>query len=852
MHSLLKRQLRRTFGDSLEIPPEWQSFVAMVDEAYQAFDTDRVMIERSLELSSQELMRANSEMRAVFQAIPDLLFRIDHSGLILSLKTGASEDPANTTDHLLGHHIQDFASGAMGDRFDTAIQRVIEDRRLVSLEYELRIGGRMQNYEARLMPAPQQQIIVIIRNMTERFRAEQLKQGQKQALEMIASGADLDAVLNLLARLPETQFSEIATAVYLAESAPPQLRFCAGSGLAPDFVSEMNVVPIQDGAGCCGTAAFRNLPVFVADIADDPLWNSNREVLLSHGFKSVWSLPIRSQSGRVLGTFALYHRLRFVPDESQRGMVEVLAHIAGIAIERKHSEQALRSAEEKYRAIVENALEGIFQCAPDGRILEANPAFATMLGIPSAQAPALAGDSLRMQAFIEPASYAEFTRSIERDGFVKRFETRMVRPGGNVFWLSLNARLVRDAEGTVRYYEGIAEDITERRKLEERFLQAQKMDAFGRLAGGVAHDFNNLLTVITGNLTLVTHSLAQHEDPKPLLGEIAGAAERAAQLTRQLLTFSRRRPVHIRDIDLNETVAGMTKMLHRLIGEHIFLETFYAAGGAHVRADPGMMEQAVMNLAVNSRDAMPGGGRLRVQTSQVLLTNEDVRERPGAKAGAMICLRVSDTGGGIQPEHMPHIFEPFYTTKESGKGTGLGLATVFGIIEQHGGWIEVDSTPGQGTTFRLYIPSTDARLPSTPARPSQTHLGTAELRGTETILIVEDDAHVRTLIERLLGTHGYRVVSANNGPEALDAWESHKADIRLVITDMVMPAGMTGRELVKRLRIDRPGIPVLYCSGYSDLAPHQEGWLERGDAFLEKPVEMARLLRQLRISLGTH
>jgi CheY-like chemotaxis protein len=368
------------------------------------------------------------------------------------------------------------------------------------------------------------------------------------------------------------------------------------------------------------------------------------------------------------------------------------------------------------------------------------------------------------------------------------------------------------------------------------------MEAFGQLAGGVAHDFNNILTVIQGNVSLLQVGQLPAAERAAAIAETLRAAERAGNLTRQLLTFSRRQPIQLRDIDANEVVANMTKMLQRIIGEHITLETRYAPGGAPVRADSGMLEQALMNLAVNSRDAMPEGGRLTLETAAITLTTTDAQNRPKARPGASVRLSVIDTGCGIAPEYWPHLFEPFFTTKEVGKGTGLGLATVFGIVEQHAGWIEVESQAGTGTTFSIFLP----RLPHSVMAQAQPPPPPAVRGGSETILVVEDEAAVRSLMCRMLERHGYRVFAAESGAAALAVWREHRAIIDLLVTDMVMPGGIGGRELANHLRAEKPSLKVIHCSGYTDEMLGPDSPLRDARSFLAKPFDHPAFLRRVR------
>jgi CheY-like chemotaxis protein len=369
------------------------------------------------------------------------------------------------------------------------------------------------------------------------------------------------------------------------------------------------------------------------------------------------------------------------------------------------------------------------------------------------------------------------------------------------------------------------------------------MEAVGQLAGGVAHDFNNILMVIRGNLELLAgfHNCDPMESSAH--GEIVAAIDKAANMTRQLLTFSRRQPIQPRVIDINDVVSGMARMLQRLIGEHVSLETRLAPGRALASADAGMIEQVIMNLVINARDAMPRGGRIILSTALVETDEVACQANPNALPGVHVCLSVSDTGIGISPEDLPHIFEPFFTTKETGKGTGLGLATVFGIIDQHNGWIDVRSQPGAGATLRVFLPALAALGPAvSPAEEPQA----APRGGTETILLVEDEKSVRELIRRILERGGYRVLDADSGRGAIELWNKHKEDIDLVFTDMIMPGGVTGWDLTERFFTEQPLIKAVLCSGYMRDLPECDPALRKRIRFVEKPLASRALLGTVR------
>ena len=387
-------------------------------------------------------------------------------------------------------------------------------------------------------------------------------------------------------------------------------------------------------------------------------------------------------------------------------------------------------------------------------------------------------------------------------------------------------------------------NITGQKKLEAQYRQSQKMEAIGQLAGGVAHDLNNILAVVQMQCDLLKTS--GHASPAQLecAVEIYAATQRGATLTRQLLLFSRKETLRLRDLDLNQSIDGMTKMLRRLLGEDIQMQFKYAEQPLFIHADPGMMDQVLMNLAVNSRDAMPKGGVLVIETSAVDF-DESVRAQSAqACAGSFVCLSVSDSGSGIAPENLPKIFEPFFTTKEAGKGTGLGLATVFSIVQQHHGWANVYSDAGHGTTFRIYLP----RLAKMPQQDSK-QLELTTTGGGEMILVVEDDASLRGAAQKTLSQYGYHVIAVVNGIEALEVWKKNRDKIHLLLTDVVLPGGMSGKDLAEQLLQENPKLKVIYTSGHSAEVAAKGFALEEGVNFLGKPFQTCKLAQAVRRTL---
>jgi signal transduction histidine kinase/ActR/RegA family two-component response regulator len=442
----------------------------------------------------------------------------------------------------------------------------------------------------------------------------------------------------------------------------------------------------------------------------------------------------------------------------------------------------------------------------------------------------------------QPGQMLEEFRRRFRDRVIEhQRERRLTLRNGNVVTLEDTSSFV-ELRGQLPMLLGLFRDVTAQKRLEEQLRQSQKMEAVGQLAGGVAHDFNNILTVIHGHASLLLAGGSLTGASARSAEQISQAAERAAGLTRQLLAFSRRQVMQPRQLDMNEVVANMTKMLGRILGEDIALQLNYSPQPARVQADAGMMEQVLLNLAVNSRDAMPKGGLLAIKISTLDVDARRLAEHSERHTGRFVCLSVVDTGCGIPPENLRRIFEPFFTTKEVGKGTGLGLATVYGIVKQHQGWIEVESEPGKGTAFKVFLPRSVKAAEPAGEPPAEK----AVRGGTETILVVEDEVAVRELVCNLLAGQGYQILQAESGPKALQVWRDSKDRIDLLLTDLVMPDQMNGRELAEKLWAERPRLKVIFTSGYSADAVGKDFVLHRGLNYLQKPYHPHKLALAVR------
>jgi two-component system cell cycle sensor histidine kinase/response regulator CckA len=507
------------------------------------------------------------------------------------------------------------------------------------------------------------------------------------------------------------------------------------------------------------------------------------------------------------------------------------------AIDHARQRAAARAAESRYHELFDGAPVGLLRSLPDGRIVAANAAAARILGYDGVAALL---DANAGTLCAEAEDRARIAGALDRGEAVQNLEVQGRRQDGALVWVSVNARPAKDPEGKNRYFEWSLTDITERRHLESQLRQAQKMEAVGQLAGGVAHDFNNLLTVIGGRCYLMLGKMGITEPLRREVELVRSAAERAARLTHQLLAFSRKQVLEPRVLDLGETVGGIEPLLRRLIGEHIEIVVTRPGGLGRVKADAGQLEQVILNLSVNARDAMPQGGRLTLATANATVDAAAARRNPDAAPGRYVVLSVQDTGHGMDAATRAQIFEPFFTTKEVGKGTGLGLATVYGIVKQSGGFLEVESERGRGACFKVYLP----RVEEAVAVAAEAKTPGSRLRGTETVLLVEDDESLRTLAREILTVQGYTVIEAASPLAALRLHETHPTPIQLLLTDVVMPE-MNGRQLADQLTTARADMRVLFMSGYTGAALTQR----EGDLvghFLQKPFTPDGLSRKVR------
>ena len=606
----------------------------------------------------------------------------------------------------------------------------------------------------------------------------------------------------------------------------------------------------ERGAGPSARALSTGEHQVCNDIASDPSMAPWREAALKRGYLSCTSFPLKVL-GKIAGAFTLYSAEAGFFDADELRLLDELALDIGFGLEvheqeksRRKAENSLRASEERFRMLIENASDIVTVVNNDGILRFVSPSAKRYLGYePEEMLNRSAFD------FIEPQDAPKIAAALRRmladTASTVSVEFRFRHRDGSWRILQTVGRAIPDQapEGFAIVH---ARDITESRKLEEQYRQAQKMEAIGQLAGGVAHDFNNILAAIMLQTELSSGSGSIPDFVRDDLAQIRLAAERAANLTRQLLLFSRKQVMQARNIDLNNVVTEVAKMLRRIIGADVRLLLSLHPSPLKIHADAGMLDQILLNLAVNARDAMPGGGNVSIETGEKIVDENFALQNADAKPGRYVSFGVADTGSGIPPEVLPKIFDPFFTTKEPGKGTGLGLATVFAIVKQHAGFLTVDTEAGRGTKFQVFLPAAD------PGAELQSAARKARPRGGgETILLAEDETPVRTLTRSMLEKYGYTVLECPNGVEALKLWAQHRESVALLLTDLVMPEEVGGLELANRLRKENPQLKVIFMSGYSAEIAGRQLELKLGENFLQKPFSPDQLLETIRRSLDS-
>jgi PAS domain S-box-containing protein len=787
---------------------------------------------------------APDALQSVFENSPDIVMMVDRDRRITYInRSFAAVAPAD----LLGADACSFVPAASRQVMTASLTRVFRDG--VSDRFDM-LGpgaeGSTAWYESRVVPIVRDgrvaAALVTSTDVTERVRAERVQLATYRIAESVQTAPSLRDLFEAIHRIVGELMPVPNFYIAVFDAAANTISF-------PYFVDEYDAPPgVQTPGKGLTEYVLRTGRTLLAtpDVAAELERRGEVEVV---GAPSIdWlGVPLSIPGGETVGALVVQSYVEDVRyGEAEQHILEFVSTQIAMAIEHKRAEAALlqqeaalRRSEEQYRTLVESAQDVIFALSPEGEVRAVNPAFEVLTGwtleewIGRPFVELLHEDDVR-------ATQDLFGSGL-RLGRSPNAQFRFRTVAGTYLIGEVHANL-HFQDGKAVGILGIVRDITDRVRLEDQLRQAQKMEAVGRLAGGVAHDFNNILTAIGGYSGLLLAEFAPTDPRRADVEEIKKATERAAGLTRQLLAFSRRQVLQPRVLDLNAVIAGAEKLLRRLIGEDIRLVTRLDPALGAVRADAGQVEQVVMNLAVNARDAMENGGTLTIETRNFEVpVSRRVPERDAMAPGRYVQIRVSDTGVGMDAETKRHIFEPFFTTREKGKGTGLGLATVYGIVKQSGGFIWVDSEPGRGAVFTLDLPQVDQRVESAESPVD----GRADRIGTETVLVVEDEPQVRTVACEALRSHGYKVLEAPDADVALRVARGSGKTIDLLLTDVVMP-GLSGKQLADILAAERPGLRMLFMSGYTDDALSPHGVLAPGVHYLQKPFSPEVLAQKVR------
>jgi PAS domain S-box-containing protein len=746
---------------------------------------------------------SSKQLRALFMAMQDVVIVVSPQGRYLEIAPTRPDLLVKGRDDLLGKTIHEVFAPELADFFQQAIDRTLSTGQLVTIEYRVPIREEETWFEGRLSPIFDEtgratSVLLIARDITETWQTRKFLRESEARYRTLVEQSN-DAIYFLFDRKFE----------YINQ------RFKEIFGVTQEEVTSLDF-------------DFLNL---VAPQSRSLVIERSQKVAQGEQVPSHYEFTALTTDGREIEVEA---SVSYVPYRDGIATQGILRDIT----ERKQSEQALRESEERYRQLVDLMPDGV-AVHQDGVVRMVNQTGARLLGYESTAEivgrPAL--DFVHPDD--RPIVIERMRALLQRKESVPPQEERFLRKDGTITHTEISAgQFLLEGKPAILI---ISRDISQRKRLEDQLRQAQKMEAVGRLAGGIAHDFNNLLTAISGYAEFILRDLALGAPSRGDAEAIIKAAERATKLIQQLLAFSRHQVMEMRVINLNQELVDLERMLHRIIGEDIDLRVITAPDLWNVRIDPSQMDQVIVNLAVNARDAMPVGGVLILETMNVELEEPEAQQHPDLDPGEYVLLSVTDTGKGIPPAIIEHLFEPFFTTKEVGEGTGLGLAMVYGIVKQFGGHIEVESEVDRGTSFRVFLPHVDQAAEYVEGRP----YSKVGLRGSETVLVVEDNDMVRNLAARILRKQGYTVLEAHSGREALRLASEHTGKIHLLLTDVVMPQ-MSGQALVEQLEQVSSGIRVLFMSGYTDNIIAQHGILEPGTDLIEKPFSPQALSRKVR------
>jgi len=805
-------------------------------------------------LAEAALASAEQQTKRILEASGEGVLGIDQDGAVVFENPRALEILGYTHDELIGRpaHSTIHHSHADGSAFPAGECPI----------YQTRVDGQSRRvaddvffhkdgtpvpvaYTVAAISDPQTGrvagVVVNFRTIGHERRERLLRELEAHVLRLIGNDQPLYQVLDEVTRCIERIQPEALASILLVEAG--RLRHGSAPSLSEDYIRAIDGLEIGPTAGSCGTVAHTGRPQITANVANDPLWADFRELAARHGLQACWSTPVLDAEGRVLATFAIYYRQPREPGSSDLELIQRITQFVALAIERIRQRQALRDNEERFRVVAMATSDVVWDWDLRSDSVWWSEGIETQFRY---KRPEIDDSSTLWSAMIHPDDreriVASIHAAIER-GDERWFEEyRLLTADARELVVEDRGRLIKDHGGQPTRMVGSIVDVTDMRRLEQQLRQSQRLETIGQLTGGIAHDFNNLLTVMLGNAELLAEGLEKTSVMRDLAEMIRSAAGRGAELTNRLLAFARKQALEPQATDVDQLIAGMDGLLRRTLGENIEIEFVRGGGLWPAIVDPAQLENALLNLGINARDAMPRGGKLTIETGNAHLDDEYAASTHEVTPGQYVLIAVSDTGAGMDDETLAQAFEPFFSTKKAGKGSGLGLSMVYGFTRQSGGHVRIYSEKDEGTTIKLYLPRADGARPANPRpRPPRDRVES----GTETILLVEDNDLVRGHVENLLASLGYRVHSAGDGQQALAILESD-AMIDLLFTDVVMPGGLSGKQLAGKAQELRPGLPVLYTSGYTENAIVHHGRLDSGVQLLQKPYRRQDLAAKIR------